>query len=289
MEEKRFFDVFKKYDPQPEKRALLERATSAVFKYQKAPMRVEVELSFPSHENALLLYEIEDECMRLYGAESFKIIPHFPPEEWDISRFDEIAFEAAQCGAITHGFLNNASYSDDGEVVHISIPFFSRGVDFVTSAGTQTILENIMKSRYGIHRRVQIVGGEGAREFEEQMEQRRSERLRRVEEENLVRAREERAARAKAAEEVARAKDPHYDFDAKVGLSSLAGQNSVISDTNYRMGASLYNTEGASVIFGEEFDIVNPTPLSELENSKGSSIYLGTVFEVTTKETRGGD
>ena len=67
--EKKFFDVFAKYSPTEEKRALLMRGHNAKFRYTKEPMRVEVDLSFDSHEDAELIYEIEDECKALYSAE----------------------------------------------------------------------------------------------------------------------------------------------------------------------------------------------------------------------------
>ena len=91
--EKRFFDVFSRYKPQEEKRALLERGYNARFRYTKDPMRVEVDLSFDSHEDAELIYEIEDECRELYSAESFKILPHFSPECFDMRYFDEMKYE----------------------------------------------------------------------------------------------------------------------------------------------------------------------------------------------------
>ena len=65
---KGFFDVFTRYNPTPEKRDLLERAHNASFKYMKDPMRVEVELHFNLHEDADLIYDIENECRELYGA-----------------------------------------------------------------------------------------------------------------------------------------------------------------------------------------------------------------------------
>jgi hypothetical protein len=65
-ETRRFFDVFTRYTPTDAKRALLERAHDEKYRYKKDPMRVEVELSFDSHEPAELLYEIEDECRVLY-------------------------------------------------------------------------------------------------------------------------------------------------------------------------------------------------------------------------------
>ena len=51
-EEKKFFDVFLRYKAEGEKKALLERAHSAKFKYNKEPLRVEVDLSFDAHEDA---------------------------------------------------------------------------------------------------------------------------------------------------------------------------------------------------------------------------------------------
>ena len=96
--EKKFLDVFLRYKPSDEKTALLDRAHSAKFRYSKEPMRVEVELSFDNHESAELIYEIEDECRELYGAESFKILPHFPKEAYDSQKMPEITAEAALCG-----------------------------------------------------------------------------------------------------------------------------------------------------------------------------------------------
>ena len=122
--EKGFFDVFTRYKPTPEKEALLRRAVGAKFKYIKEPqMIVEVELTFDSHEDAEVIYEIEDECRELYGALSFKILPHFPPSEFCAARLDEISTEAAICGAVTQGFFQNASYDDDGETVLVTIPY----------------------------------------------------------------------------------------------------------------------------------------------------------------------
>ncbi len=290
-EKKTFFDVFTRYQPTDDKRALLLRATDAGFRYRKEPtMQIEVELYFNSHEDAEKLYEIEDECRTLYSASSFKIIPHFPESEYNVSRFDEIAYEAAQCGAITHGFLAGAEYFDDGEAVRVSIPYYGAGVDFVNSAGTADILSGILRSRYGVNRKVVICECTAAAEANHaRMDARRAELLVLAEREGVERAERERAEARQRQEELARAQDPHYDFEARAGLSSLTGQNKTISDTVYVMGASTYNTEGAEIIMGQDFDIAAPTPLSELERGGAANIYLGTVYSVEFKENRQGD
>ena len=289
MQTKGFFDVFTRYNPNSEKRKLLMSATEAKFRYSKAPMRVEVELRFDSHCDAELLYEIEDECRQLYSAESFKIIPHFPEEEFNMQRFDEITYEAAHCGAVTHGFFSYAEYNDDGATITISLPFRELGIAFVKDANTENILANILKSRYGVSRKINICAGNGADKFEAEMEEKRAHILANAEREDAEKARAERRRQQEIKEAEEKARDPHYGFAKRVGVSELAGKNSVISETKYKMGATVYDISAATFIFGTDFDVIEPTPLSDLEKTNGTAVFLGTVFEKTSKEIRGSD
>ena len=289
MQTKGFFDVFTRYAPSQDKRALLESATDAKFRYTKAPMRVEVELSFDKHCDAETLYEIEDECRTLYNAESFKIIPHFPPEEYNMSRFDEITYEAANCGAVTHGFFTYAKYFDEGEVMRIELPFYEIGIEFVKNANTEAILSNILFSRYGVRKKIVITQGTGAEELELEMTKKREQILIRAEEENREKQRKERQMAIEKAEAEARANDPRYGFESRVGISSLTGKNEVISEHLFKMGATTYNTKDSEHIYGDDFDIVNPTPLSEIEKNNQNAVFLGTVFSTEMKEIRGSE
>ncbi len=286
---KGFFDVFTRYKPKEDKKKLLLSARDAKFRYTKEPMRVEVELYFDAHCDAEALYEIEDECCTLYNAESFKIIPHFPPSEFDISRFDEIIYEASLFGAVTLGFFSYANYRDDGETMTVEIPFFDEGIDFVKKANTETILSNILMSRYGVSRKIHICKGHGAEEFQAEMEKKREQILIDAESANIERLRAEREELRRRKEEEARANDPHFDFTSRAGISELTGKNSVLGEHKFKMGATVYDTETPKLIFGDDFDIYEPTPLSELERVTSNTIYLGTVFEVTSKEMRGGE
>ena len=289
QEEKKFFDVFSRYKPSEEKRELLVRGHSMRLKVTKDRKRAEIDLSFDSHEDAELIYEIEDECRELYSMESFKILPHFPPESFDIANFDEIAFEAAMCGAVTNGFFGGARYSDDGETVTVAIPFCDAGVDFVRNSDTESILSAILRSRYGVNRSVSVVCGSGAEERSRRLELVREQKLADAERESRERFIADRERMAREQQERARAEDPTYDFEAKAGISAATGTAEAIGDTVYRMGATTYDFSGGEVIFGEDFMISSPTPLSDAPKSKGRAIFLGTVFDVAMKETRAGD
>ena len=287
--EKRFLDVFTRYKPSEEKAALLNRGHSATFRYSREPMIVEVNISFDCHEDAELIYEVEDECRALYGAQSFKILPHFPPSEFSAGRMNEIATEAALCGAVTNGFFQNAEYTDDGEVVRVAIPFLSEGVEFVKGGKTEEILERILASRYGVTRRVSISSSANAASYADEWNRRREAMLVEAEKESRLDYERKREEAVRAREEEERARDPYYDFDKKSGISSATGQNEAISETCFRMGAGTYDFSEPELIFGDDFDIYEPVPLSDVESVRATAVFLGTVFDVATKETRTGD
>ena len=287
--EKKFFDVFSRYSPTEDKRELLNRGHSAKFRYTKNPMRVEVDLSFDTHEDAELIYEIEDECRELYSAESFKILPHFAPECFEMRYFDEIACEAALCGAVTNGFFTGARYSDDGETITISIPFCDAGVNFVKSSGAEQILSNILESRYSVRRRIVVVCGEGNEERHNAWEEKRKQKLIEAERESREQFIIKQRKMAEEREEELRRNDPTYDFEAKSGISSATGTAEAVGESSYRMGATTYSFEKSEPVYGEDFNIVDPTPLSDAAKSHGKAIFLGTAYDVSMKETRAGD
>ena len=272
-----------------EKRDLLDRGYNINPRRVPGTTRIEVDIYFRQHEDAELIYEIEDECRAVYNAQSFKILPHFPSELFDMKYFPEILWEAATCGAVTHGFFSGATYDDDGATIKISIPFVGAGLDFVKVANTESILSGIMKSRYGVDRKVVIASGSGVEERQREWQERREVMLQKAEAQSREDYIRQREADRKRAEDEARANDPYHDFDSKAGISSATGVSTQLSETTYRMGANTYDFAKAELLFGEEFDINEPTPICDIEKVRARTVFLGTVFEVTTKETRNGD
>ena len=286
---KSFLEIFTRYSPDMDKRDLLDRGYNIRPRKSLDPLRIEVDITFNSHEDAELIYDIEDECRKLYNAQSFKILPHFPSDLFGMKYFPEILCEAAMCGAVTNGFFTGATYDDSGESITISIPFSSYGVDFVKVANTEEIISAILRSRYGVEKKIFIISGGNEEERRRAWETKRLEIMERAEaqsRDDFVRQRQEAA---KQREEEARAADPYYDFDSKAGISSATGVNAQLSETTYKMGATTYDFSKPTLAYGDEFEIIEPTPLSDITSVRNRSIFLGTVFEVTSKETRNGD
>ncbi len=289
MTDRKFLDIFKRYKPSAEKCDLLDRAYRFELKNTPDYKQIWVNLYFTAHESADLIWQIEDECREFYSADVFKIYPHFPPELFSTDVLDEIATEAARFGAVTHGFFSGATYSDDGETLTVRIPYAECGIMFVKNADTESIISDIIKNRYSVIRKVKIEGGAGALEREAELEARRARIIADAERENRERAAFAREEQRRQAEEAARAVDPHYDFAPKAGISSLTGVNRAVSDTEFVMGASHFATEDAELIAGDDFDITEPTPLSDIESIRTNAVTLGTVFDVSSKESRNGE
>ena len=290
MERKSFFEIFKRYCPAPDLYAVLSRAeTVKLSRFDRDAMIVEVDLYYTAHEDPIFFYLAEEECRLLYEAQVFRIIPHFTPETFRIEYFSEITTEASICGAFTKGFFADATYADNGEEILCYLPFGSLGIEFVEQGNTSQILKNILYSRYGVHRNIRLVEDIPAAALgQERRAQRYEERLRRAEEETMERNRREYEERRKEEEERNRAEDPRYDFKRQSGILAESGSSIVYDATTFRMGITTYDTSGAELIYGEDFDIIDPLSIADASKVQ-RAIFLGTVFFTETKANRQGD
>ena len=291
MAEKTFFDIFKRYAPTAEKRAALADAV-----FVRNPKKImgdekswELELNFPRHVDAELLYEIADECRELYEMRVIRILPHFPPSEFSLARFPEISAEAALCGAVTLGFFRGARVSDDGTTITVSIPFDDAGVSFVKTANTEQLLSGILRSRYGVERRFVIEQSGNTAVYRAELEKRREEALRRAQEESVLRRRAELAEQERAREEEARRNDPQYDFERRAAIAGANGDVQEIAEKVFCRGTVTYDCTEPAAVFGEPFDIGEPDAIADASQARSGVLFLGTVFELASKESRSGD
>lgn len=288
---KTFFEVFSKYQPSEEKLLALAGSGVSALRFDRDNGRVEIELTAPAPIDADILYDLADECRVLYGLSSFRIFPHFPPETYTADRFPEIATEAALSGAVTHGFFSNAKVSDDGERITVTIPFCEEGAQFVKNADTEAILSRILFSRYGVTRTFSVeAGAELAAMREAELAAYRERKMAEAQLQNAEQARAAHAEYLKRKEDEARAADPHYDFEKKAGLAADVFRAAAISETRFAMGGSVFETKDAEVLYGDDFEITEPSPIANAPKEHGSgTIFLGVIFEVTMKENRAGD
>ncbi len=283
-----FFAKFKKYHPSGERQRLLASSRWIGMRYMQNPMRVEVDLGFDCRVSADLLYSIEEEMRELYGAASFRILPHMPPECFSDACMGEIVDEAMRVGAVTPGFFYEASYHDDGRTVTCAIPYMMPGVGIVTDSGTATILENIIRARYGVDRRVVICPCDDAEERTEQRRARHAEDMERITREAAERAASERRARREAEE-----KEREAELSAQpTRVTSLVADSATRAQrdgTRITVGTAIFDTAGAEPIYGTAFEVESATPLVLVTDAMSDVVFLGTLFATDSHSNRAGD
>ncbi|MBP5428882.1 MAG: PolC-type DNA polymerase III [Clostridia bacterium] len=282
-----FLKKFQKYNPSPARRDLLASSEWIGMRYKRDPLRVEVDLHFDERVDVGLLHSIERELSELYDAASFRIFPHMPPECFRADLcMHEVADEATRIGAVTPGFFYDASYSDDGETVVCELPFLAPGVDLVNDAKTSDLLERILASRYGVTRRVVIRSCEDAAE-------RTAERLARYDAENRAMQEELFAENLARAEEERKAREEEERKKNLAKKTSLTGGEKAFvtreNGSRFRVGTTVFETEGAEWIFGLPVRIDAPTPMATVNDARSDLFVCGTVFSNANRANRTGD
>ena len=282
-----FLKRFQKYNPSPARRDLLASSEWIGMRVSRDPLRVEVDLHFDERVDVGLLHSIERELTELYSAASFRIFPHMPPECFrsDVC-MNEVADEATRVGAVTPGFFYDASYIDDGETVVCELPFLAPGVDLVNDAKTADLLERILASRYGVTRRVVIRSCADA-------EEKTAERQRRYDAENRAMELEFLAANRAKAEEERKAREEEEKKKNLAKKTSLTGGESAAvtreMGTRFRVGSTVFETEGAEWIFGLPVRLDAPTPMASITDARSDLLAYGTVFSNEKRANRTGD
>ncbi len=287
-ETKSFFEIFKKYLPDREKRELLEKAENTRIRITREPYRVEVELDFPRHNDQKLLHSIEEELRVFYNACSFRIFPHYPIEDFSEERIPEIFDEASRSGAITRGFFDDAEYyiNNDTHEIEIKIPFLQGGIDLLSSAETAEIISRIISHRYGAVYKVEIKESENAREKTRQRIQEIENSAQRLARESAMRARAAAAARGSEGAAYAEREAAREQHMSLVGECSEVGQ---VSENTYTLGSHTYSLEGSEHIFGDEAEIGSPSSIASVREPNGRVVFFGDIFEYEKKESRAGD
>ncbi len=291
MLNKNFFEVFRRYQPQGEKRRLLEMAEGLDVRFCRDPFRVEVDLYFGEEQSSPLLYAIEDELRTIYEARSFRIFPKYPAALFSVSAMPAVLLEAERIGAVTHGFFEAPHFTLEGDVLYVDLPFTAPGIDLLGLAKTDEILSGIIHSRYGCSLRVKIRPTVDA---SEQTARRQAEQERAMQElDQRIRAQAEERRRTAVL------------MDKQQGIATVDGQDERADFTRARsllpaaaapqlengrlhIGSATFLTGEAQLLYGQPFSITDPLPLSDVREARGVTV-LGRIFEASMDENRTGD
>ncbi len=283
--DKRFFDFFKNYKTEDKTRQMLESGTNVRVRLSKDPLRLEIYITFPMVVRNRVLYAVEEELCHYCEAASVRIFPTYPSSLFDISLMEDVVEEAVRSGVIVKGYFDEAVYADDGDVIHVTLPFVDNAISFMSSSGTCEVLERILSLRFSIARRVEVRASRDAEERTKQRLEKNAEILREADRQALEEMRAAMRARLEAEGEE---EDPHADFTRVSSLSASESAVSTDEDGCFHIGNMCFDAKDSEVILGDAFSLDRVKIMSEIEEARGTHVFLGEVFSVETKEKNDG-
>jgi DNA polymerase-3 subunit alpha (Gram-positive type) len=168
----------------------------------------------------------------------------------------------------------------EGEAFIIEIPFMESGIDLVNLGKTPGVMSNIVRSEFGIDVKFEIRSGADVSLAREQFFKQQNEELDRMRREAV-----ENASRQAATQHADKSADQSDEPQLTMvrTLYSEDASNEKISESVFRLGNMTFDTKEASVIYGDEFDVVSPTPLRDIVRPARNLVVMGRVnsFEAT--------
>lgn len=283
----KFDRIFSKYSQSADERSILDMAENVRTKIDRDKRIVEINCEFPQIIPKKDLYQIEKSIRAAYELNFVRLIPRYPGELFTKSYMREVMYELQRVGAVSRGFFNEYDCRISGEHIEIEISFNNGGVELLYSAKTNEIISNIIYGEFGRRFSVDIKQdsscdvGDGffAGQLAELEKQARSAQ---------VELAHQRAFRHENDEQSVVEETPDKDFER---IATLSAKDVVCeqSENNFHIGGKYFDVSSPEFIIGDEFQIVDPTPIRNIDGPRKNIVVLGEVFGIESKETRRGD
>lgn len=283
----KFDRIFSKYSQSADERSILDMAENVKTKIDRDKRIVEINCEFPQIIPKKDLYQIEESIRAAYELNYVRLIPRYPGELFTKSYMREVMYELQRVGAVSRGFFNEYDCRISGDHIEIEISFNNGGVELLYSAKTNEIISNIIYGEFGRRFSVDIKQdsscdvGDGffAGQLAELEKQARSAQ---------VELAHQRAFRHENDEQTVVEETPDKDFER---IATLSAKDVVCeqSENNFHIGGKYFDVSSPEFIIGDEFQIVDPTPIRNIDGPRKNIIVLGEVFGIESKETRRGD
>ncbi len=283
----KFDRIFSKYSQSADERSILDMAENVRTKIDRDKRIVEINCEFPQIIPKKYLYQIEESIRAAYELNFVRLIPRYPGELFTKSYMREVMYELQRVGAVSRGFFNEYDCRISGDHIEIEISFNNGGVELLYSAKTNEIISNIIYGEFGRRFSVDIKQdsscdvGDGffAGQLAELEKQARSAQ---------VELAHQRAFRHENDEQTVVEETPDKDFER---IATLSAKDVVCeqSENNFHIGGKYFDVSSPEFIIGDEFQIVDPTPIRNIDGPRKNIVVLGEVFGIESKETRRGD
>ena len=286
MSEKNLKELLYKYLPPEDYVKILEmgRVTRSRVDKEKRYLEVYAKFEYIIHKDTL--YDIEAQVIDAYKLNGFKILPHYPSALFSYDYVPEILRETEREGHVAKGFFADYSYTLEDNKLHIKIAFPKNGVILLEKAETPKVIENIIKSEFGIFVEVTIEHDEFSTvELSDAQKQRLEEFDRQIlqAEKNYNSRPQDSGFEANHAntEPVERLPRIYSVFNEK-GVT-VKKENGIVT-----IGSRSFDISSPNFVIGAVFEI-SPVPISTITKSVRNVTFVGEIFTLTKEANRAGD
>lgn len=283
MAEKTLVEILKKYEPDERSRQLLLEARDITLRADKNAKMLEIKAFFPRIIDKRALYRIEDEIKEAYKLSSVRILPSYEPALFSHAYFSQIMLEAERIGAVVKGFFSGFESRIEDKTIYITIPFSPDGVSFVIDAKTPRIIENIIKSEFGLSYKVVLENAENYRDYKNPAEERLE-----AYEKNFARRASFVPRGSEGENPYSQGSDGEEEsvFTTKVDtLYSGIKANPIIEGDKVKIGNYTYDISSPEPVWGEGFEIT-PVGTAQIKSPMSRAVVLGRVFSFSSETTR---
>lgn len=266
-------NLFEKYAPNPDERAILENAyISGPLRVDKEQRIIEVCASFSETVTKSKLYSLEKSISDAYNLKYVKIFPKYECSFYTNEYFDQIIIEARRRDIISENFLKNyhTNFVDDN--IEIEIGYGAGGLILVNGAHTAEKISEIIFAEFGIHKKILF-------KYSEDIYTGKridiSERLASVKK-NV------RQPAPAVIKEEKKEENERQSFGTVASSIYEDNPEIEISDDIVKIGYMMFDISSPKLLIGEDFDIT-PSRIHDAPKLHGSAIFMG---EVINKEVR---
>ncbi len=282
-------EKFTKYSPDERSAEWLGKTTILSLRADKARRIIEIITAFSSLVEKSEIYRVEEELCKTYEYNVVKILPKYPAEMFSYEYIPQILIEAERIGIVARGFFGYYSYKLEDNTLTIEIPFSYNGVQFVKDAKTPEIIENIIKSEFGVDIKVVL-------DHSDNPNASKSESLYKTEleylDKELARASVEYERRPREDRESTESAPQLPEENPLEHVSSIYNTEAEINreENIIRIGTCTFDVSEPKYLLGEQF-MIDPVPICSIDDGKSHSnvTIIGQVTKFSAEPTRSGE
>ena len=276
MAEKTLTEILKRYEPDERSRRLLLEAHDIAVRADKDRKLLEISASFPRIIEKNRLYRIEEEIRAAYALSSVRLLPRYPQELFTPDYLPEVLAETERVGIVARGFFGDYKSEINGKEITITIPFSEDGVSFVCDAKTPTVIENIIKSEFGLSYKVSLRHSEAKSGTNKVAEKR-------------LEAYEKRFRESEARIGVTEGDDGETKVVRRVDTlyPNIEAKVDVREDGTIKIGNRIFDISEPEVIWGSDEGFpIEPTCTANIKRPTADACVVGEIFSYNEDTAR---